>query len=61
MGGPLRSSMIKTFFENGPANTTTRTNAVMIVTNPLASVQLTRLTNKQDFRRINELIDGVSS
>ena len=53
--------MIKTFFENGPANTTTRTNAVMIVTNPLASVQLTRLTNKQDFRRINELIDGVSS
>jgi TetR/AcrR family transcriptional regulator, transcriptional repressor for nem operon len=31
-----------------------RTKALMIITNMLAAVQLTRLTNKQDFQRIKE-------
>lgn len=37
-------------------NTTDRTKALMIVTNMLAAVQLTRLTNKQDFKKIKETI-----
>ncbi len=37
-------------------NTTERTKALMIITNMLAAVQLTRLTNKQDFKEIKETI-----
>ena len=35
-------------------NTDARTKALMIITNMLAAVQLTRLTGKQDFLRIKE-------
>ena len=37
-------------------NTSERTKALMIITNMLAAVQLTRLTNKQDFKEIKETI-----
>jgi AcrR family transcriptional regulator len=37
-------------------NTTERTKALMIITNMLAAVQLTRLTGKQDFKEIKETI-----
>lgn len=37
-------------------NTSERTKALMIITNMLAAVQLTRLTNKQDFKEIKEAI-----
>jgi AcrR family transcriptional regulator len=37
-------------------NTNERTKALMIITNMLAAVQLTRLTNKQDFKAIKEAI-----
>ncbi|GAA4779348.1 autorepressor PsrA [Olivibacter ginsenosidimutans] len=37
-------------------NISTRTKALMIITNMLAAVQLTRLTNKQDFKEIKENI-----
>ncbi|MOA69485.1 hypothetical protein D3C78_1977010 [compost metagenome] len=33
-----------------------RTKALMIITNMLAAVQLTRLTNEQDFQEIKENI-----
>lgn len=36
--------------------TTERTKALMIITNMLAAVQLTRLTNSQDFKEIKENI-----
>lgn len=36
--------------------TSERTKALMIITNILAAVQLTRLTNKQDFNRIKEAV-----
>ena len=37
-------------------STTERTKALMIITNMLAAVQLTRLTSKQDFKEIKENI-----
>ena len=37
-------------------NIAERTKALMIITNMLAAVQLTRLTNKQDFKEIKEAI-----
>jgi len=37
-------------------STSERTKALMIITNMLAAVQLTRLTNKQDFKEIKESI-----
>ncbi|AYD47359.1 TetR/AcrR family transcriptional regulator [Arachidicoccus soli] len=37
-------------------HTDIRTKALMIITNMLAAVQLTRLTNKQDFNKIKENI-----
>lgn len=37
-------------------DTSARTKALMIITNMLAALQLTRLTNKQDFQKIKQTI-----